>query len=398
MNKTKIGLIQGNGSDLVGGGSIQLEYELWANSQDDIELTHFIHVQSSPNTYDEKTYFGRTLHNIVEYNPEYTDYSIFNEMDKLIVLTFPFKRESLEKNKSDSIWYELSFMKFKENNRKWIGAICYDYFEDVVLKNLGVFHPNLYYLCDKIWVNNKKNPLIKYLLNYYGLSFSNRFHIECPQFMNETKLNWLSKKEKHMQQLYFHGRSLKWKGFDKAIIAKNALEKQNLKMNVALNGIETINSNLLKCQRQWTYNANGNKLIELGFNDKIVKNVEIYGLYSPENENELSAKAGFGMYFTTLAAPYNFFPEYAFIDFVRNGTVVIVPHKYFNKEKPVLLGTPEEVGVLTWSGEPKHIHFLKDQIIRLQRSEALYNLYRERTYEYMLKHHGANTVIRRFIK
>ena len=33
----KIGLIQGNGEDLVGGGSIQLEYNLWADSQNDIE-------------------------------------------------------------------------------------------------------------------------------------------------------------------------------------------------------------------------------------------------------------------------------------------------------------------------------------------------------------------------
>ena len=38
----KIGLIQGNGKDLVGGGSIQLEYNLWADSQNDIELTNFV--------------------------------------------------------------------------------------------------------------------------------------------------------------------------------------------------------------------------------------------------------------------------------------------------------------------------------------------------------------------
>ena len=63
----KIGLIQGNGKDLVGGGSIQLEYNLWADSQNDIELFNFVAAPNKEKTnfYMEKEISGRNLKQVM---------------------------------------------------------------------------------------------------------------------------------------------------------------------------------------------------------------------------------------------------------------------------------------------------------------------------------------------
>lgn len=44
------------------------------------------------------------------------------------------------------------------------GRYCYDYKKEVVLNNLGALYVELYEMADKIWVNNKSNPLVNYLL------------------------------------------------------------------------------------------------------------------------------------------------------------------------------------------------------------------------------------------
>ena len=87
----KSGLIQGNGKDLVGGGSIQLEYNLWADSQNDIELFNFVAAPNKEKTnfYMEKEISGRNLKQVMEFNNASPN-TIFDNMDKLIVLTYPF--------------------------------------------------------------------------------------------------------------------------------------------------------------------------------------------------------------------------------------------------------------------------------------------------------------------
>ena len=159
----KIGLIQGNGEDLVGGGSIQLEYNLWADSQNDIELFNFVAApnKEKPSFYLEKEISGRTLKNVVEFNNS-TPYSVFDNMDKLIVLTYPFA-DTLQDEEETATWYKETLKQFKSNQDKWLGVICYDYKKEVVLNNLGALHVELYEMADKIWVNNKLNPLVDYL-------------------------------------------------------------------------------------------------------------------------------------------------------------------------------------------------------------------------------------------
>ena len=123
----KIGLIQGNGKDLVGGGSIQLEYNLWADSQNDIELTNFVAVPNGEKTnfYIEKEISGRTLKNVVEFNNASPN-TIFDNIDKLIVLTYPFAN-TLQDEEETATWYKETLKQFKSNKDKWLGVICYDY-------------------------------------------------------------------------------------------------------------------------------------------------------------------------------------------------------------------------------------------------------------------------------
>jgi len=209
---TKIGLIQGNGEDLVGGGSIQLEYNLWADSQNDIELFNFVAApnKEKPSFYLEKEISGRTLRNVVEFNNS-TPYSVFDNMDKLIVLTYPFA-DTLQDEEETATWYKETLKQFKSNQDKWLGVICYDYKKEVVLNNLGALHVELYEMADKIWVNNKLNPLVEYLYENSKVT-QEQFHFTCPQFMNETKLEWKNPKDKKMNWLYYQGRALAWKGW-----------------------------------------------------------------------------------------------------------------------------------------------------------------------------------------
>ena len=62
---------------------------------------------------------------------------------------------------------------------------CFEY--------LGALHVELYEMADKIWINNKLNPLVDYLYKNSTVT-EKQFHFTCPQFMNETKLEWKNPK------------------------------------------------------------------------------------------------------------------------------------------------------------------------------------------------------------
>lgn len=391
----KIGLLQGNGSDLVGGGSIQLEYNLWANSQADIELINFVYSDSNEYYY-KKTYNGRTLFNVQEFNKK-SSVDIFNNIDKLIILTYPFISDKPAEDYKLATWYS-KMLKNRQKNNLWTGIICYDYKKEVVLGNIGAHYPDLYSFVDVIWVNNKNNPLIKYLNDIKSLA---KIMVECPQFMNDDKLPWLSLENKAKQQLYYQGRSLDWKGWKEILPLKFNLQEENLFLNMTFNGI----TDAVESSYPFVQYTEFNQLAVDGFSDKLHDKNLIYGLYSPADANELTSKAAFGVYFTNLDPRENFLPEYTFIDFIRNGTVLIVPEWYFNgKLHPLNVDynlidkTPEEVGMLTWLPNNKDsTRKLKIMINHLLSDETLYNQYREKAFNYMMTTHGANHVIRKFL-
>ena len=399
----KIGLLQGNGSDLVGGGSIQLEYNLWAESQPDIQLTNLLYDEGPSLFFVQKIVAGRTLNQVQLFNEKSDIEKYFLDFDKLIILTYPFLSAEFSNEKGVAEFYEKLLTKRKELGL-WSGVICYDYKKEVVLNNLGVKYPNLYKLVDVIWVNNEKNPLIPFL-DEVG-STSTRM-IECPQFMNDTKLTWLpvdSKTEeaKAKNQLYYHGRSLEWKGWEDIIPLKSRLADEGLLVNMSFNGItDKPNTDL-----PFKQNADFNGLYESGgFADEVEKDLNFFGYYSPANADELTKRAMFGVYFTNLDPRDNFLPEYAFIDFIRNGTVLIVPDWYFDgKLHPLSVDyklidkSPKAVGMLTWNPNSKEsTKELAKMIKKLQADSNLYDKYRKIAFNYMVSSHGANSVIRKFI-
>ena len=418
----KIGLIQGNGQDLVGGGSIQLEYNLWANSQNDIELTNFVAVPNGEKTnfYIEKEISGRTLKNIVEFNNESPN-SIFDNMDKLIVLTYPFAN-SLENKEQTANWYKNTLKQFKSNNSKWLGVICYDYKKEVVLNNLGALYVELYEIADKIWVNNKLNPLVSYLYENSKV-IESQFHFTCPQFMNETKLEWKAPKDKKLNWLYYQGRALDWKGWD--LLPK--LSKHLKDYHLIFNGVDAIEDYdyrhmFITTYIDTFYDTNHTDEDRMKFNamyekyfvrkEKETSKVEMYGFYDPKTANEITSTSGFAIYYTILNPDHNFFPEYALIDAIRNGTVVILPSWYFYPEDfqesldplnkytttRIIDGTPEEAGFLTYDYKSNNYLQLQEKLTRLRSNPELYEQYRERAFNYMIKEHGANKKIRDFLK
>ena len=118
------------------------------------------------------------------------------------------------------------------------------------------------------------------------------------------------------------------------------------------------------------------------------------------------------MYYTILNPDHNFFPEYALIDAIRNGTVVILPRWYFDPDNflelndslnkytktRIINGTPEETGFLTYDYKNNDYWQLQQKLDELRANPNLYEQYRERAYNYMIKEHGANKKIREFIK
>ena len=118
------------------------------------------------------------------------------------------------------------------------------------------------------------------------------------------------------------------------------------------------------------------------------------------------------MYYTILNPDHNFFPEYALIDAIRNGTVAILPSWYFNPadfEEPndplnkytttrIIDGTPEETGFLTYDYKSNNYRQLQQKLDELRANPNLYEQYRERAYNYMIKEHGADKKIRDFLK
>lgn len=413
----KIGLIQGQGGDLVGGGSIQYEYNLWANSQEDVEITNFIaNFKTEPKKYDKKEIFGRILSNVVEFN-EQSSHKIFNEMDKVIVLTYPFK-STIEKEKEWADWYINTIKEYKSNSNHWWGVICYDYLKDVVLNNLGAQYTELYTLADKVWVNNKENPLITHLKEKTSIKDS-QFHIECPQFMADYKHDWGFFEDKNLNTIYYQGRSLDWKGWQylptlivdlnkhnelygrkqfKAVL--NGLDKQDeivkFYENVSFSNLENKNRfDFNNCYE--TYKSNGS----------FDKDINLFGYFSPENAHELTQKMGFSFYFTLLNSTHNFFPEYALIDAIRNGTPLIVPNWYFDEENKTLenniINVPlEEAGMISYdpskmSIDSQYRNKFSKKLNDIMMNEELYNLYRQRAYDYMMKNHNADIVIRKFL-
>ena len=109
----KIGLIQGNGSDLVGGGSIQKEYNFWADSQRDIELTNYIHIKNNSITrsYKEKEIAGRKLKNVVEFNLK-SDCTVFNDVEILNGITMLC--QNLNQIKIDGLEFYATITKKKQ--------------------------------------------------------------------------------------------------------------------------------------------------------------------------------------------------------------------------------------------------------------------------------------------
>ena len=387
----KIGLIQGNGEDLVGGGSIQLEYNLWADSQNDIELFNFVAApnKEKPSFYLEKEISGRTLKNVVEFNNS-TPYSVFDNMDKLIVLTYPFA-DTLQDEEETATWYKETLKQFKSNQDKWLGVICYDYKKEVVLNNLGALHVELYEMADKIWVNNKLNPLVDYLYENSKVT-QEQFHFTCPQFMNETKLEWKNLKDYY---LIFNGMGTVKGKFD-SIFRTSYVEA-------------TYDVNLADKDRM-EFNAMYEKYFVR--KEKETSKVEMYGFYDPKTANEITSTAGFAMYYTILNPDNNFFPEYALIDAIRNGTVVILPRWYFDPDNflelndslnkytktRIINGTPEETGFLTYDYKNNDYWQLQQKLDELRANPNLYEQYRERAFNYMIKEHGADKKIRDFMK
>ena len=107
-----ITLLEGNGSSLFGGGSIQLEYDIWAKqiNQTNINLNHLVYAPLinkdvySVRFVDElkvyptyKTSDNRELHNVSEFTNSNISYyfSMFSKdfkrlvKENLIILTFP---------------------------------------------------------------------------------------------------------------------------------------------------------------------------------------------------------------------------------------------------------------------------------------------------------------------
>ena len=420
----KIGLIQGNGKDLVGGGSIQLEYNLWADSQNDIELFNFVAAPNKEKTnfYMEKEISGRNLKQVMEFNNSSPN-TIFDNMDKLIVLTYPFA-DSLENKEETANWYKNTLKQFKSNKDKWLGVICYDYKKEVVLNNLGALHVELYEMADKIWVNNKSNPLVSYLYDNSKVT-PNQFHFTCPQFMNETKLEWKEPKDKKLNWLYYQGRPLPWKGW----YLLPSLYKHLKDYHLMFNGVDTYNTEFDSTCPTVGYfdvvyynDTNKEDKGRMKFNamyekyfvrkEKETSKIEMYGFYDPKTANEITSTAGFAMYYTILNPDNNFFPEYALIDAIRNGTVVILPSWYFypadfeeysGKGKKytttrIIDGTPEETGFLTYDYKSNNYLQLLNKLNELRDNPNLYEQYRQRAFNYMIKEHGANKKIREFLK
>ena len=138
----------------------------------------------------------------------------------------------------------------------------------------------------------------------------------------------------------------------------------------------------------------------------------MYGFYDPKTANEITSTAGFAMYYTILNPDNNFFPEYALIDAIRNGTVVILPRWYFDPDNflelndslnkytktRIINGTPEETGFLTYDYKNNDYWQLQQKLDELRANPNLYEQYRERAFNYMIKEHGANKKIREFLK
>ena len=171
-----------------------------------------------------------------------------------------------------------------------------------------------------------------------------------------------------------------------------------------------------------TYGANTSDKDRMKFNamyekyfirkEKETSKVELYGFYDPKTANEITSTAGFAMYYTILNPDHNFFPEYALIDAIRNGTVVILPSWYFypaDFQEPndplnkytttrIINGTPEETGFLTYDYKRNNYLQLLYKLNELRSNPKLYEQYRERAYNYMIKEHGADKKIRDFLK
>ena len=240
--------------------------------------------------------------------------------------------------------------------------------------------------------------------------------------MNETKLEWKNPKDKKMNWLYYQGRALAWKGWDALPHLSQYLKDYYL----IFNGMGTVkgefDSIFTTSYVEATYDVNLADKDRMEFNamyekyfvrkEKETSKVEMYGFYDPKTANEITSTAGFAMYYTILNPDHNFFPEYALIDAIRNGTVVILPSWYFypadfqesldplNKYTTtrIIDGTPEETGFLTYDYKSNNYLQLLSKLNELRSNPQLYNQYRERAYNYMIKEHGADKKIREFLK
>lgn len=380
----KISLLQGTPPNLIGGGAIQKEYDIWAQNTPDVDLKHFIISETSE--YLEKLEaHGRILHNVRTFN---YDSNLIDELEEnLIVLCLPSPNEFNSKSdelKAKDYYFNLFAAhkdKFKEKSN--ITLVCYDYKKEVVLDNLAAVYPTILDNIDRLWVNNKNNPLVEHLKE----NNFNSFYFGCPQFIAEEEVTWKTVEEKLLNQLYYQGRNLDWKGWKHLVPLKDELQKVNLEVNMTFNGF--INSSDLYVNTEF------DSLYNRGFSEKILNEPEFFGGYSPTSSKELTQQAGFVTYFTDLPNDTNFFPEYALIDALRAGTVIIMPSWYYLPyENPIFNVKPEDAGVLTW--DPKDSNSTKElaqKIKELQSDFNKYNEYRKRALQFAYENYGATKTI-----
>lgn len=417
-----ITLLEGNGSSLFGGGSIQLEYDIWANNKsNNINLNHLVYAPLinkdvySVRFVDElkvhptyKTSDNRELHNVSEFTNSNISYyfSMFSKefkrlvKENLIILTFPHLSNYRNLNEEISAlkWYDNLLKRHKQvyKEKSNIIVVCYDYKKDVVLNNLGARWTELYQCVDTVWVNNKDNPLCEWLVNNpYNPVSEDRFFYECPQFIadslddsvfDEIKSKWTPAENMVKNQMYFAGRNLDWKGWKETRdIFWKTLVDNNINFNLDFNGFVNSDEDIVIEDRP---------LIEVGFRKTFDDKPRYFGAYSPEDIKELSSKPAYTLYSTNLPVTDNYFPEYAVIDAIRHGSVIIMQEPNWN-------GTDRDLRyfdvALTWNKDNiNNIIKLGRLILDIQYTD-MYDKFREGALRSMLKHFGANNKIREAI-
>lgn len=422
-------LLEGNGTSLFGGGSIQLEYDKWAQEESNqVNLNHLIcDRRIFFNTKEKKIYKelnvnGRVLHHVSHFRDNRDSiYINWDDLDwgpgdfykdyvkeNLIILTFPFidKTDTFIDEIEKVEWYRqlFEFHKYIYKEKSNIIVICYDYDEKVVLNNLGAKYPLLFEYVNTIWVNNQGNPLVNYLARHkYNPVDLNKFYFECPQFIADSeddslferiKNNWRDPDDMVKNQLYFSGRNLDWKGWKEVRdTVWRSLIDAGFDFNLDFNGFIIPTK---ECKLEKT------NLSEAGFRKHFENRERYFGKFNPADLKDLSSQPAFTVYFTMLQPGINFFPEYTTVDAVMNGSILIVPKYYFkhfsNENRGIFPQevTPESAGMIAWPENPTEYEVKNLGILlnKIQNDKKLYNQYREKALKFMLDFCGANSKIK----